>query len=132
MKFTRMLYLYKLEQNVQLAFFNVSLDNSTKSIKLPVCRKQVYEINRKTWLQLNRKPIIFKICNNSRLLKLEFQIITNLLKKNSYSIICNITLKFINKQHEMDKNLNKSNQSCKRCSFKSSNIQINMFLNCNV
>ena len=66
----------------------------------------------------------YRICCNSRLLKNEIEAITNLLKKNGYPgwIIRNTPQKFLNKQRDIDKNLNKSDQLSKR-----SNKQIFVF-----
>ena len=72
----------------------------------------------------------YRICSNSRLLKNEIQAITNLLKKEGYPagwIIRNTTQKFINKQRDIDKNLNKSDQSRKSLTNK-----YTCFPNCNI
>ena len=58
---------------------------------------------------------VYRICSNSRVLKNEIQAITN-LPKNVYPgwITRNTTQKFLDKQRDIDKNLNKSDQSRKR------------------
>ena len=65
----------------------------------------------------------YRICCNSKLLKNEIEAITN-LPKSGYPgwIIRNTPQKFLNKQRDIDKNLNKSDQLSKR-----SNKQIYVF-----
>ena len=119
-------FTYELEHNKQLAFLDVSLDNSTGSIELFVHRKPTHTelynkweslapLKYKTNLIWNLLHRAYRICSNSRLLENETQAITNLLKKNGYPgwIIRNTTQKFFNKQHDI-KNLNKSDLSTKR------------------
>ena len=127
-------FTYELEHNKQLAFLDVSLDNSTGSIELSVHRKLTHTglynkweslapLKYKTNLIRNLLHRAYRICSNSRLLENEIQAITNLLKKNGYPgwIIRNTTQKFLNKQRDI-KNLNKSDLSTKR-----SNKQILVF-----
>ena len=66
--------------------------------------------------KIQNKPLskfatrVYRICSN------EIQAITNLPKKNVYPgwITRNTTQKFLGKQHDIDKNLNKSDQSTKK------------------
>ena len=128
-------FTYELEHN-KLAFLDVGLDNSTGSLELSVHGKPTHTglynkweslapLKYKTNLIRNLLHRAYRICSNSRLLKNEIQAITNLLKKNCFPgwIIRNITQKFFNKQRDIDKKLNKSDQSTKR-----SNKQMFVFL----
>ena len=85
-------FTYKLENNKQLAFLDVGLDNSTGSIELSVHRKPTHTglynkweslapLKYKTNLIRNLLHRAYRICSNSRLLENEIQAITNLLKK---------------------------------------------------
>ena len=98
---------------------------------LEVHGESVAPLKYKTNLIRNLLHRAYRICRNSRLFKNKIQAITNLLKKNGYPgwIIRNTIQKFLNRQRDMDKNLNKSGQSRKR-----SNKQITYmcFLNCNI
>ena len=120
-------FTFELEHNKQLTFLHVGLDNSIGCIELSVYRKlkntQLYKkweslasIKCETYFIRNLLHRADRICSNSRLLKKEIQAITNLLKKKGYLgwIICNTTQKFFNKQRDMNKNWNKSDQSSRR------------------
>ena len=129
-------FAYELEHFRQLANLAIESDNSSGCIKLSVHRKPTHTglcnkweslapIKYKTHLIRNLLHRANRICCNSRRLKNEIQAITNVLKKNGYPswIIHNTIQKFLKKQRDINKTLNKSDHSSKR-----SNKQIYRFI----
>ena len=103
-------FTYELENNKQLPFLVVNVDNSKEILELSVCRKPTHSGLYNKWSSLaptkykinlirslvNRAIIIY---NNRQLLFLECEKITKMLRQNGYPIktIRNVIRKAINR-----------------------------------
>ena len=124
-------FTYKLENNKQLPFLDVNVDNSKDKLQLSIYRKPTHTGLYNKWSSL--APTKYKInlirslvnraikgCSNRQLLFLECEKITKMLQQNEYptKTIRNVIRKAINRNQKPDAKLHPNQQqSTKHCVF---------------
>ena len=124
-------FTYELENNKQLPFLDVNVDNSKDKLELSIYRKPTHSGLYNKWsslaptkykINLIRSLVnrAIKVCSNRQLLFLECEKITKMLQQNEYptKTIRNVIRKAINRNQKPDAKLYPNQQqSTKHCVF---------------
>ena len=130
-KFLSINFTYELENNKQLPFLDVNVDNSKDKLELSIYRKPTHTGLYNKWsslaptkykINLIRSLVnrAIKVCSNRQLLFLECEKITKMLQQNEYptKTIRNVIRKAINRNQKPDAKLYPNQQqSTKHCVF---------------
>ena len=116
-------FTYEFENNKQLPFLHVNVDNSKERLKLSAYRKSTHTGLYHKWsslaptkykINLTRSLVnrAIKICNNRQLLFIECEKITKMLQQNGYpiKIIQNVIRKAINRNQNPGSKLRPNQQ----------------------
>ena len=124
-------FTYELENNKQLPFLGVNVDNSKEKLELSIYRKPTHTGLYNKWsslaptkykINLIRSLVnrAIKVCSNRKLLFLECEKITKMLQQHGYptKTIRNVIRKAINRNQKPDAKLHPNQQqSTKHCVF---------------